>query len=33
LLIAFVWTSNQQIDSSAVEERVVGIVKRIQEKL
>ena len=32
LLIAFVWTSNQQIDSSAVEERVVGIVKRIQEK-
>jgi ribonuclease P protein component len=33
LLVAFVWTSNSILSTREVEERVAGIVKRLQEKL
>jgi ribonuclease P protein component len=33
LLIAFVWLSDTFLSTQEVEERVTGIVKRLQEKL
>lgn len=33
LLVAFVWLSDEQLPTSAVEERIVNVVKRIQERL
>ena len=33
LLVAFVWLSDSFLSTSEVEERVAGIVKRLQEKL
>jgi ribonuclease P protein component len=33
LLVAFVWLSDQQLPTSAVEERIANLVQRIQEKL
>ena len=33
LLVAFVWLSDQQVATPAVEERIDSIVKRIREKL
>ena len=33
LLVAFVWLSDQQLPTSAVEERITNLVQRIHEKL